>query len=322
MQRYQVLEKWKQPGSGNHWEKLGALASFVDERLPPRAAATSPAAGAAALLRILETFAQSREHWLKVAGGAKGEVLEHLCLSRHWAPYEVAVECGTFVGYSAARLAAKLWRLRPTACRPSVVTFELDPIQACLARHFLDIAGLSSFVEVSIGQARDLVLKLAESFGWLCVGFVFMDHKGSIFHTDLMLMERMFVLAPNSLEVADNVALPGAPLLLWHLALSSAWELTAYAMMEFFEPNTEDWMAIGQLTAPPVVQPSDAPRTWQRLSWHTDHMRRRACGYRPTEGDMFEADRVAYSRYVRRHFNAAGIDATPWAGPQEVGEGS
>lgn len=320
MQRHQVLEKWKQPGSGNHWEKLGALASFVDDRLPPRAA-TSPAAGAAALLRILETFAQSREHWLKVAGGAKAEVLEHALSSRRWALHEVAVECGTFVGYSAARFAAKLWRLRPRVCRPSVVTLELDPIQACLARHFVDIAGLSALVEVSIGQARDLVLKLAESFGWFSVGFVFMDHKGSIFHTDLMLMERMSVLAPNSLEVADNVALPGAPLLLWHLAVASAWELTAYAMMEFHEPNTEDWMAVAQLTAPPVVQLPDAPREWQRLSWHTDHMRRRACGFRPTEGDMFEADRVAYSRYVRRHFKAAGIEAMPWTGPTEVGIG-
>merc|ERR1719333_1239475 len=85
-------------------------------------------------------------------------------------------------------------------------------------------------------------------------------------------------------------------------------------MIEFLEPNTEDWMALGSYQGS-LGQPPPAPPLWHRLSWHTDHMRRRASGMRPTEGDMFEEDRVAYSRYVRRHFWEAGIFAVPWCRP-------
>ncbi|CAE8735468.1 unnamed protein product [Polarella glacialis] len=195
-----------------------------------------------------------------------------------------------------------------------VMTVEVDPVQACIARHFLDLAGLSQTVEVSIGQVKDVLPRAVESFGAMSMGLIFMDYKGSIFHTDLEMLENIGAVGRRCVEVADNVALPGAPLLLWRLAFSPSWDLTAYAMMEFFEPNTEDWMALGQYLGP-AGDPPPAPASWQRLSWHTDHMRRRACGLRPTEGDMFEADRVAYSRHVRRHFLAAGIEAIPWCGP-------
>merc|ERR1719183_1889767 len=144
-----------------------------------------------------------------------------------------------------------------------------------------------------------------------------MDYKGTLFHSDLELLERLGVLAVDAVELADNVALPGAPLLLWQLAFSPSWTLSSYAMMEFLEPNTEDWMALGKYTGYAGDGPS-APASWRRLSWHKDHMRRRACGLRPTEGDMFEGDRVVYSLHVRRHFIAAGIEAQPWCGPADV----
>mmetsp|Transcript_98901 Transcript_98901/g.304813 ORF Transcript_98901/g.304813 Transcript_98901/m.304813 type:complete len:307 (-) Transcript_98901:114-1034(-) len=300
-----------QPAAGNHWQKLGSLIEFINERLP-RGTPAVPS-GSTNLIRLLETFAQSREHWLKVAGGAKAEVLDSSFALRTWRSFEVALECGTFVGYTASRLAAQMWRHGGGPAAARVMTVEVEPVHACIARHFLDLAGVASIAEVSVGRVCDVVPRLVESFGARTLGLVFMDHKGSIFHMDLSRLEHLDALSAGCLEVADNVALPGAPLLLWHLAFGPSWHLRAYAMMEFLEPNTEDWMAVGTYkgrvgTAPP------APRSWHRLSWHTDHMRRRAGGLRPTEGDMFEEDRVAYSRHVRRHFLAAGIEATPWHG--------
>eukprot|EP00747_Dinoflagellata_sp_TGD_P094648 gnl/TRDRNA2_/TRDRNA2_166191_c1_seq5.p1 gnl/TRDRNA2_/TRDRNA2_166191_c1~~gnl/TRDRNA2_/TRDRNA2_166191_c1_seq5.p1 ORF type:complete len:504 (-),score=79.15 gnl/TRDRNA2_/TRDRNA2_166191_c1_seq5:36-1547(-) len=316
LQRFPSLEKWVQPTSGNHWDKLSSVIEFVERRLRLHLP-TMPAAPLH-LLEVLEVFAQSREHWLKVAGGAKGEVVEHTFNSRGpWRPHEVVLECGTFVGYSATRLAVQVWRHCGGPVGPRVATIEVDPIHVCIARHFLDLAGISNIVEVSLGQVRDVVPRIVENFGANTLGFIFMDYKGSIFHADLEWLELLSAIAPRGLEVADNVALPGAPLLLWRLAKSASWLLTAYAMMEFFEPNTEDWMAVGEYQGPcrPTAAAPPAPIGWQRLNWHTDHMRRRAGGLRPTEGDMFEADRVAYSRHVRRHFVAAGIEAIPWKGP-------
>mmetsp|Transcript_36868 Transcript_36868/g.102308 ORF Transcript_36868/g.102308 Transcript_36868/m.102308 type:complete len:267 (-) Transcript_36868:63-863(-) len=262
----------------------------------------------------MEAFAQSREHWLKVAGGAKAEVLEGMFASRAWGPYEVALECGTFVGYTASRLAVQMCRQGAGSASSRIMTIEVNPVHACIARHFLDLAGLAQVVEVSVGQVRDVLPRLVESFGVRALGFVFMDYKGSIFHADLELLELLGALGRRCIVVADNVALPGAPLLLWHLAFGPSWDLQAYAMMEFLEHNTEDWVAVGTYQGR-AGDPPPAPASWHRLSWHTDHMRRRAGGLRPTEGDMFEEDRVAYSRHIRRHFLAAGIQASPWSGP-------
>ncbi|CAE7209643.1 COMT [Symbiodinium sp. CCMP2592] len=312
MQRFANLEKFAQPASGNHWEKLGAVIDFVEHRLSTAAPQVPDTVNE--MLRLLDSFAQRREHWLKVAGGAKAEVLLHTYGLRTWQWHEVAVECGTFIGYSAMRLALQMLaglEESPDRAGPRVFTIEVDPVQACIARHLVDLAGVSCSVEVATGQVRDVVPKIVELFGAASVGMVFMDYKGTAFHSDLDILEDTGALGIDSRLLADNVALPGAPLLLWNLAFSPSWELTAFAMTEFHEPNTEDWMALGRYCGPAGPAPA-APASWQHLSWHTDHMRRRACGLRPTEGDMFEADRVAYSRHVRRHYNAAGIQAVPW----------
>jgi len=279
-------------------------------------ASISPAVAVDQVLRLLDSFAQRREHWLKVAGGAKAEVLETAFESHPWQPHEVTLECGTFLGYSAMRLASLAHKRFSGVLGARIMTVEVDPVHACIARHFIDLAGCSRIAEVSIGQVKDVLPRFVENFGFHALGLVFMDHKGTIFHTDLESLELLNLLGPQCLEVADNVALPGAPLLLWHLAFGPSWDLKVHAMMEFLEPNTEDWMAVASYQGP-AGQAPPAPPSWQRLSWHTDHMRRRSAGLRPTEGDMFEQDRVAYSRHVRRHYLSAGITALPWHGPVE-----
>ncbi|CAE7298550.1 COMT [Symbiodinium natans] len=267
MQRFANLEKFAQPASGNHWEKLGAVIDFVEHRLS--AAAPQVPGTASEILRLLDSFAQRREHWLKVAGGAKAEVLVYTHGLRTWQPYEVVVECGTFIGYSAIRLAMLTCREEaPDKTRPRVFTIEVDPIQACIARHLVDLAGVSFAVEVAIGQVRDVLPKIVELFGAESVGMVFMDYKGTAFHSDLDTLEDTGALGTDARLLADNVALPGAPLLLWHLAFSPSWELVAYAMMEFLEPNTEDWMALGRYLGPAGPAPP-APESWHHLSWHT-----------------------------------------------------
>lgn len=220
MQRFSNLEKFAQPASGNHWEKLGAVIDFVEHRLS--AAAPQVPGTVNEMLRLLDTFAQRREHWLKVAGGAKAEVLLHTHGLRTWRWHEVAVECGTFIGYSAMRLALQMLAGRdsPDRAGPHVFTIEVDPVQACIARHLVDLAGVSCSVEVAIGQVRDIVPKIVELFGATSVGMVFMDYKGTAFHSDLDILEDTGAIGIDSRLLADNVALPGAPLLLWNLAFS------------------------------------------------------------------------------------------------------
>jgi len=204
-----------------------------------------------------------------------------------------------------------------------VVSVEVDPVQGCIARHFVDLAGVSNSAEIWIGQFRDLLGRPVEEFGVRTMGLVFLDYKGTIFHIDLATLERYAALAPGGRAVADNVALPGAPLYLWEMTRHPAWETSVWALQEFLEANVEDWMCVSTYLAPDFRRPASAPPGWQQLSWHTDHMRRRAQGMRPGEQGMAEVDRVLYAEYIRSTYRQAGIEARPWteAPPQRLRHG-
>merc|ERR1712060_290403 len=110
---------------------------------------------------------------------------------------------------------------------------------------------------------------------------MFLDHKGQVFHLDLAQVERLQLLAPSAHAVADNVASPGAPLLLWHVARSRIWVSSAWALHEFLEPDHEDWMVVAKLMRrPDASTPSPPPESLKALAWHTDHLRRRSEGFR------------------------------------------
>eukprot|EP00747_Dinoflagellata_sp_TGD_P109449 gnl/TRDRNA2_/TRDRNA2_170687_c0_seq1.p1 gnl/TRDRNA2_/TRDRNA2_170687_c0~~gnl/TRDRNA2_/TRDRNA2_170687_c0_seq1.p1 ORF type:complete len:376 (+),score=65.02 gnl/TRDRNA2_/TRDRNA2_170687_c0_seq1:400-1527(+) len=301
-------DKWHslQPSSGirpsadMQWRKMTQLVEHVDS-------AMERSAGPEALLVAVERFASGPGCWLKVAGGPKGAVLEMGLLSRLWRPTEVVAEFGTFVGYSAIRLARKC------GGAGAIVTIEVDPVQASIARHFIDLAGLSKAVAVWIGQVRDLTPRLLEEFGAGGLGFLFMDHKGQIFHSELARVEQMGLLAHNACAVADNVASPGAPLFMWYMFHSTSWATTAWAVHEFLEPEHEDWIVVGVLMCPPHRnrQPPP-PDVLLELAWHSNHLRRRSEGLRPAEGLVRHVDRQRFARMVVEQYAELGIEAAPW----------
>merc|ERR1711972_201390 len=101
-------------------------------------------------------------------------------------------------------------------------------------------------------------------------------------------------------------------LYIWEMTRHAAWDTSVWALQEFLEANVEDWMCVSAYLAPDFRRPAVAPPGWQQLSWHTDHMRRRAQGMRPGERGMAEVDRVLYAEYIRSTYRQAGIEARPW----------
>lgn len=65
------------------------------------------------------------------------------------------LEIGTLGGYST------IWLARGLAAGGSIVTLELDPKHARVARQNLDFAGLQKVVEIQIGRAIETLPKLA-----------------------------------------------------------------------------------------------------------------------------------------------------------------
>ena len=162
----------------------------------------------------LESFSKSSKRaWLKFgAADEKGEVLEEAWKSlRSEGKPLVALEFGTFLGYSATKMVRQLG----TGSR--VISFEMDPEVACLAINFIELAGLSDQVDVRIGQCEDLVEQLKEELQPGAVDAVYMDHNQITYHKDLSQLQESGLLSKEVLFAATQALKPGAPLLLWHL---------------------------------------------------------------------------------------------------------
>mmetsp|Transcript_57129 Transcript_57129/g.133189 ORF Transcript_57129/g.133189 Transcript_57129/m.133189 type:complete len:314 (-) Transcript_57129:29-970(-) len=289
--------------------KLGELLAHVESCL-------QPGAPAEVLVCAIEDFAASgKGRWLKVAGGAKSEVLWDAVLERYWLfpSSEIVLECGTFVGYSTLRLAhvctRKGWAKGPWA----IVSVEVNPVQACLARHFVDLARASRVAEIWVGQVRDVLPRSLEEFSQSCVGLLFMDHKGSAFHTDFAQAEWLNALSVSSKAVIDNVVSPGAPLLLWRAVCDRSWATRVWALKEFLEPDQEDWMVVVTIRRRPDLSAHPtAPEELRVLAWQAEHFRRRSEGYRPAEAPVRPGDRASFAHEVADMYRRLGVQATPW----------
>ena len=95
----------------------------------------------------IERFSWDTGAWLKIAGDEKGAVLDDLVT---FTQARLVLEFGCYVGYSSIRMARllRLWQGR-------VLSVEVDPVHACIARSMLELAGLASNVDVHIGKPCD-----------------------------------------------------------------------------------------------------------------------------------------------------------------------
>merc|ERR1712014_176846 len=96
------------------------------------------------------------------------------------------LEFGTYVGYTCTRMALQL-----LAWGGKVVSMEMDPVNATIARNHIELAGLSGFVSVQLGHSDDALQIVLEKYGEGSVDIVFMDQRGTAFHEDLQTLERM-----------------------------------------------------------------------------------------------------------------------------------
>merc|ERR550514_1893866 len=133
---------------------------------------------------------------------------------------------------------------------PRMVSIEVDPICAFVARHFLDLANLLCNMEVWTGTIKDIATRIQETWGERTLAFAFLDYKGSRFHIDFLKWEQMDLLAPKSRLVADNTVSPGAPILLWNLKSHPGFVHTPWALEEYLEEAIEDWMAVFDFEVP------------------------------------------------------------------------
>jgi catechol O-methyltransferase len=157
------------------------------------------------VLAAIDTFAYEKSILINV-GDEKGALLD-AAVKR--ADPRVALELGTYCGYSALRIA----RSAPEA---RVFSVELAAANAEIARRIWAHAGVEGRVTCVVGTIGDggkTLDALATEHGFAegSVDFLFVDHDKNAYLADLLsIMERGW-LHRGSIVVADNVRFPGVP---------------------------------------------------------------------------------------------------------------
>lgn len=153
----------------------------------------------------VDQFAYEKSLLINV-GDEKGELLD---AAVRGANPGVALELGTYCGYSALRIA----RAAPAA---TVFSIELAEANADVARRIWAHAGIDDRVTCVIGTIGDggrTLDSLANEHG-LAAGkldFLFIDHDKGAYLPDLQSILDRGWLHPGSIVVADNILVPGSP---------------------------------------------------------------------------------------------------------------
>ncbi|XP_045912011.1 catechol O-methyltransferase A isoform X1 [Micropterus dolomieu] len=153
------------------------------------------------VITAIDCFCKHTE-WAMNVGDEKGAILDSVVMET--SPSTV-LELGTYCGYSAVRIARLL------SPETKLISVEMNPEYADVARQVIQHAGLQDKVCVLEGESADLIPKMADMFGIQTFDFVFLDHWKDHYLPDIRLLEDCGLLARGSVVLADNVVCPGAP---------------------------------------------------------------------------------------------------------------
>ncbi|KAL4424943.1 hypothetical protein ABPG77_009672 [Micractinium sp. CCAP 211/92] len=146
------------------------------------------------VLKAIDDFCY-KQAWMMNIGDEKGAILDLAVASTK--PLRLALELGTYCGYSAVRVA----RLLPPGAK--LVAVDPSDVPAEVAAPILEHAGLSDRVELMNGTAAEVLPTLRER--GLLFDLLLIDHDKDQYLPDLRRAEALELLRPGAVVVADNV---------------------------------------------------------------------------------------------------------------------
>lgn len=120
---------------------------------------------------------------------------------------KVMLELGGYCGYSTILFANTQRRLGGQ----KYYSLERSPKFAKNIEALVELAGLSTFVEVVVGPSDEGIKKLHDSGGVKTINMMFLDHYKPAYTTDLKLCESLDMIQVGTVLAADNVITPGNP---------------------------------------------------------------------------------------------------------------
>ncbi|KAJ5918178.1 hypothetical protein N7454_010553 [Penicillium verhagenii] len=142
---------------------------------------------------------------LMVMGKNKGDHVADIISQRK---PEVMIELGGYVGYSAICFGEAMRKNNGK----QYLSIEKNPEMAAVADQLVELAGLRGIVRIIVGSTNEVLRELVQKGEIEIVEMVLIDFWRDQSLRDLWLLEELDVLLPiNSLIVADNLFMPGAP---------------------------------------------------------------------------------------------------------------
>ncbi|KAH9289024.1 hypothetical protein KI387_033141 [Taxus chinensis] len=155
---------------------------------------------AEAVLGAIDDY--TRRVWLMNIGKEAGSILESAvqrCNPR------LALELGTYCGYSAIKIASKM--AKPES---KLISLEMNPANCNVAKAMKEHAGHATKVEIVEGTLSDSLEELCEILedeGVPYFDFIFMDHSKQSYLSDFMLLKERGMIGKGTVIVANNVGM-------------------------------------------------------------------------------------------------------------------
>ncbi|XP_063289180.1 catechol O-methyltransferase A-like isoform X4 [Pelobates fuscus] len=216
VQRVRTEGAWALWWHDNYLEKLKDFLSGTTRpvRMLRHVQKVAEHGDAQSVLAAVDSYCSNVE-WAMNVGDLKGQILDAIVLETR--PRYV-LELGTYCAYSTVRMG----RLLPPGAR--LISIEMNPDYAQVARKILHHAGLDTQVEILVGSTSDLIPQLKKKLDIDTFDFVFIDHWKVSYLKDTKLLEECDLLRPGSVLLADNVICPGAPEYLHYVRTSPRYE--------------------------------------------------------------------------------------------------
>ncbi|KAI1233015.1 hypothetical protein IHE44_0006205, partial [Lamprotornis superbus] len=161
----------------------------------------------------------SQKEWAMNVGNEKGKILDKTVEEVN---PSVALELGTYCGYSAVRIS----RLLKAGAR--LLTVEFNPEFAAIAKQMIEFAGVQDKVKLLEGPSDEIIPQLKKKYEVDTLDFVFLDHWKDRYTPDTILLQECNLLRKGSVLLADNVIFPGAPDFLNYVRKSPHFQCTNY----------------------------------------------------------------------------------------------
>jgi len=152
---------------------------------------------------VLKAIVDFNSHtWLPILGEEKGSILD--AAVKQFNP-KMALELGTYCGYSAIRIASKMGKRGS-----KLVSIEMNSDNCAIARAIIEHAGLSSKVTVLKGTLNEVIGEIESEMNILNFDFIFMDHFKNCYLPDFLLLKDKHMLKKGAGIVADSIGFPEA----------------------------------------------------------------------------------------------------------------